>query len=260
MPNFQNGKVYSIRSYQTNMVYIGSTTQSLAKRIGGHRCDYRKHLVGNRRYLSSYEIIKYEDNYIELIQEFKCSNKMELGRREGEIIRTTENCVNKNVAGRTPKEYNTDKFDTRKQNEKQYRIKNAESIKQHKQQYYQNNKETIDTRIQQYRIKNAESIKQRAQQYYQNNKETIYKQEKQYRIKNAESIKQHKQQYYEHNKDKLKQKVDCLCGGKYTHTGKSRHLRTAKHINYLSTLTEIPLSSDSQEPNQIPANSTEHVL
>lgn len=224
MPNFQNGKVYSIRSYQTNMVYIGSTTQSLAKRIGAHRANYRAYLNGKFHNVSSFEIIKYDDAYIELTEEYSCQNKMELERREGQIIRITANCVNRCIVGRTRTEYYQDSVDKIKQ-------------------YYQDNQDEIKAKQKQYRIDNAESIKQRAQQYYQNNKETIYKQEKQYRIKNAESIKQHKQQYYEHNKDKLKQKVDCLCGGKYTHTGKSRHLRTAKHINYLA-LTEIPLSSD----------------
>ena len=43
MPNFQNAKIYSIRSHKTDEIYtmIGSTTQTLAQRIGKHRTNYR---------------------------------------------------------------------------------------------------------------------------------------------------------------------------------------------------------------------------
>ncbi len=73
-PNFQNGKIYAIRSHQTDKVYIGSTTQPLSVRFGEHK----------RMNCSSREIMKFEDCYIELLEEFACENKMQLNRREGE--------------------------------------------------------------------------------------------------------------------------------------------------------------------------------
>ena len=40
MPNYENGKVYSIRSHATVGCYIGSTTQPLSKRLYSHKKDY----------------------------------------------------------------------------------------------------------------------------------------------------------------------------------------------------------------------------
>lgn len=49
--------------------------------------------------------MKYDDVCIELIEEFPCNSKVELLKREGEIIKQTPNCVNRCVAGRTKKEW-----------------------------------------------------------------------------------------------------------------------------------------------------------
>ena len=37
MPNYQNGKIYCIRSHQTDNIYIGSTTQKLCVRMAEHK-------------------------------------------------------------------------------------------------------------------------------------------------------------------------------------------------------------------------------
>ena len=50
--NFQNGKIYCIRSHQTDKVYIGSTTQTLAQRFGKHKKCLRT---------MSREIMKFDD-------------------------------------------------------------------------------------------------------------------------------------------------------------------------------------------------------
>ena len=84
-PNFANGKIYSIRSHQTEKIYIGSTTQSLAVRFGGH-----KRMMD----CTSQQILRFDDAYIELIELFPCDSKMALNLREGEIIRERV-CVNK---------------------------------------------------------------------------------------------------------------------------------------------------------------------
>jgi len=228
--------VYSIRSYQTNMVYIGSTTQSLAKRIGEHRRNYRKYLIGKFHNVSSFEIIKYKDNYIEITEEYSCQNKMELERREGQIIRITENCINKRIAGRTKQQYRIDNADKIKRNNKQYRIDNADTIKRNNKQYYQDNQDELKAKHNQYRIDNADKIKQ----YYQDNQDELKAKHNQYRIDNQDELKA-----------KQKQKHNCDCGGKYTYSHQSRHFKSQKHINYLA-LTEIPLSSERQEPNQSP--------
>ena len=87
MPNYQNGKIYSIRSRsRPDLVYVGSTTQPLSKRLGEHKTPRKK--------TSSKQIIELGDAYIELIENYSCENKEELLKREGEIMRSME-CLNK---------------------------------------------------------------------------------------------------------------------------------------------------------------------
>lgn len=119
--------IYAIRSHQTDLIYIGSTTQALSMRMSSHRRNYRCWKNGNHNYVTSYEIIKFDDNYIELLQEVEVESKLELRRIEGENIRKHD-CVNKNIAGRT-------KVEIYQENKKQILSQNAK--------YYQENKEQI---------------------------------------------------------------------------------------------------------------------
>ena len=125
--DYKNGKIYAIRSYQTEDIYIGSTTQTLTKRLSKHKASFKMWKNDTHHYTSSYDIIKYGDAYIELIELFPCNSKMELGRREGELIRSMD-CVNKRIEGRTKQEYYQD---------------NKEYHKKWVGEYYENNKEKI---------------------------------------------------------------------------------------------------------------------
>jgi hypothetical protein len=88
MPDYQNGKIYSIRSRSNlDLVYVGSTTQPLSKRFGEHKKQSNK-------IKTSKKIIDLGDAYIELIENFSCNSKEELLKREGEIMRSMD-CVNK---------------------------------------------------------------------------------------------------------------------------------------------------------------------
>jgi hypothetical protein len=127
MPNYDNGKIYSIRSYsRPDLIYVGSTTQPLSKRFGGHK--------KTKNSTSSKQIIAIGDAYIELIENYSCNSKEELDRREGQIIRSMD-CVNKYIAGRTRKEYKKDNVDTIKEKNKEYRQDNVDSIRERMKQY-----------------------------------------------------------------------------------------------------------------------------
>jgi len=122
------GYIYSIRSHQTKDIYIGSTEQKLSSRMSGHRRDYKCWLHNNKfHYVSSYEILKYSDAYIELITEVEFQNKPELRKIEGEHQRKID-CVNKRISGNTNKEW----CDA-----------NRKSINKSATKYYQKNKEKI---------------------------------------------------------------------------------------------------------------------
>ena len=140
--DYKNGKIYAIRSYQTDMIYIGSTCSPLNKRFYEHKRKYKSYLNGNYRYVTSFEIVKYNDCYIELIELYPCNSKIELHKREGELIREM-NCVNKFIPGRTQKQYKIDNQDKIKQYLKQYRIDNRDKRKQYEKQYKIDNRDKI---------------------------------------------------------------------------------------------------------------------
>lgn len=97
MPNYGNGKVYKIYSpSQPELgVYYGSTTQSLALRIGQHRSSAKAGLG-----VKSAVIIAAGDAVIVLVELCPVTTKEELTAREAFWIRENE-CVNKRVPGRT---------------------------------------------------------------------------------------------------------------------------------------------------------------
>ena len=142
MPNYQNGKIYSLRSHQTDDVYIGSTTLSLAVRKAGHRNKYKQYLNGKYCFVTSFNIIKFDDCYIELIENYPCDSKNELERREGELIREMD-CVNKFVAGRTKKEYLEANKKAIAEQKKEYRERNKKAIAEQKKEYQERNKERL---------------------------------------------------------------------------------------------------------------------
>ena len=112
---YQRGKIYKIISNQTNLVYYGSTIEKiLTNRLSGHRTSYKKWLIGKDDYVTSFEIIRYEDCKIILVESFPCNTKYELTAREQYYIDSNK-CVNKLRAptGLSKKEYD-DKY--RKEN------------------------------------------------------------------------------------------------------------------------------------------------
>lgn len=89
MPNYQQGKIYSIRSLsRPDLIYIGSTIQPLSKRMGHHR---------TVKSCSSREITNIGDAYIELLENYPCNDIYALKSRENYHMRNSI-CVNKNLA------------------------------------------------------------------------------------------------------------------------------------------------------------------
>jgi hypothetical protein len=146
---YHTSKIYTLRSHQCETYYIGSTTQPLYKRLYEHRNNKKHYDIGKHHYITSFDIIKYDDNYIELLEEYKCDNKQQLERREGELIREhKEKCVNNKIAGRTKKEYAEENKEKTQTYMKQYQKNNKEDITEYKNEWYANKKETLLEHIQ----------------------------------------------------------------------------------------------------------------
>ncbi len=83
---------------------------------------------------------------------------------------------------------------------------------------------------------NKEKFKEKSKDYYQNNQEYIKEYNKEY----YNNHKEKKKEYYENNKKKINEKrsekINCECGGKYTHNNKSIHFNSQKHQNFHSFL------------------------
>ena len=127
------GQIYAIRSHLTDQIYIGSTAQPLHKR-------FYQHKIKKVNDCTSREIIKHGDAYIELIENYPCQSKKELNRREGQHIRNTENCVNKNVAGRTPKESSAQYYEAHRaeilERQRIYDLAHRDKILEYKKEHY----------------------------------------------------------------------------------------------------------------------------
>ena len=145
--NYNNGKIYSIRSRNCDLVYIGSTVQPLHKRLGVHvrnkRCYENENDKGH--FVSSYIVLEQGNYYIELVEEYPCSNREQLLMREGEITRDTE-CVNMRIEGRTKAEYYQDNRQEKLDAVKKYAKENPEKIKEKTKKYYLKNKEMLKER------------------------------------------------------------------------------------------------------------------
>lgn len=160
-PNYRNGKIYSIRSYLTDDIYIGSTTLSLSRRMSQHRDNFKRGI-----YVSSQEIMKHGDAYIELVEDCPCDSREQLHRREGQVIRITDKCVNKFIAGRTDAERYQDNKEAILQRQAEYRQNNKEAISQRLAEYYQDNKTAIIQNIKEYQATHKEQINRRRRELY----------------------------------------------------------------------------------------------
>jgi hypothetical protein len=138
---YKEGKIYAIRNITDDtMIYIGSTVRNLDQRFDNHKYDCKR---GMRCIL--YNNIENNDWtlwYIELYENYPCNNKKELNRREGEIIRE-RGSLNKNIAGRTRKEYREDKVDKNKEVKKKYYEQNSDKIIENVKKYSKENSDKI---------------------------------------------------------------------------------------------------------------------
>jgi len=79
--------------------YIGSTSKTLQERFANHK--YTKDCSSHQLF-NKYGI---DNCRIELIERRVCSTPEERYKYEGELIKASSNCINKNMAGRTRSQY-----------------------------------------------------------------------------------------------------------------------------------------------------------
>jgi wobble nucleotide-excising tRNase len=197
--DYQNGKIYTIRSYQTEKYYIGSTVSTLTKRLSGHKT------TSTNKQTTAKIITDLGDAYIELLELYPCNSKIELMKREGELQRLYKNdIVNKRVECRTGQEYYMDNVNKILENQKQYRKSNIEKIKVRKQGYYKNNADIILEKCKEHYKKNADKLKVYQQEYRKNNANKIIERTQENYKENADEINKKRREKYQQKKLKLK--------------------------------------------------------
>ena len=190
MPDYQNGKIYTIRCKSDNtLIYVGSTITTLSRRLAEHKSKSKKY---NTRKIYQSINDNWDDWYIELYEVYPCENKEQLNKREGEITREI-GTLNYQIAGRSYEEWRED---------------NIDKVKLAQQEYNKNN---------------AEKIKEQTKLYRENNKDKKREQDKLYRENNKDKLN-------EQFKERSKQQITCECGCIIRKYGLPNHLKTQKHI------------------------------
>jgi hypothetical protein len=132
-----------------------------------HRRDFKRWIQGKPQdFITSYEILKHGDAYIELIEKWPCSDRDELRAREGKWQREL-NCVNKRVEGRTHAQWREDNKEACKAYSVKYRLNNKDKIRDRDKRYRENNRDTMKAYQTIYKKANKENLKAQQAERFQ---------------------------------------------------------------------------------------------
>ena len=230
---YKHCKIYRVSDTSSMKFYYGSILQPLSVRMGGHRKGYRKFQSDAlSKYVSIYSLFDefgIDNCKIELVETYPCETNEELRRREGYCIQVND-CVNKNIAGRTRREckaaWNARHPEQVLEYRKKYNIEHKDKAKE----WYENHKELRAQQGKEHREKHKERITALKRDYRIQNQDRIKERRETHQAKYAETNKQ----YYERNKVRilkdLSESFICpACNATCTKCHKARHERTQTH-------------------------------
>ena len=139
--DYNNSKIYCNRNSINDMIYIGSTTQPLSKRMGEHRNNINCVKCKNYKLYETMRELGRYNFYIELLENYECNNLEELRKREGELIREYTTELNNRIAGRTGNEW----YYENKDKKKTYYETNKDKIKEYPKEWASKNEDKIKT-------------------------------------------------------------------------------------------------------------------
>jgi hypothetical protein len=186
---YSNGKIYRLVNDVDDEFYVGSTCMTLSKRFYGHK--RKAKIVPNRKVYQHFNTIGWDKVKIILIEQYPCNDKLQLTRREREIIEQLKPSLNVCIPTRTNQEY---------------RVDNREHIRKINQDYHQANKEVRNERAKKWREQNKEQCAHNIKSWRENNKDKHSSNQKEYYENNKERLAAYRKAYYEKNKEMLSQK------------------------------------------------------
>ena len=202
--DYSKCKIYMIEPlcpHEEHEVYYGSTCKELlSQRFATHTGTYRYWKKTGKKFYSSFLLFdKYgiDNCKIYLVKPFPCLNHLEAEAEEGHYQRNN-NCINRNIAGRTPKEYN-----------KEYYTNNKNQILEHNKKYY---------------IDNKENISERKKEYYNNKKDKMLEYQKEYYKNNKDKRLEYQREYYTNSKNIIEcPTCKCFIYNLSKHTQSKKH-------------------------------------
>lgn len=208
MVNYQNGKIYKLVNNVDDKIYVGSTCNLLRVRKGKHKITAKgeptRHVYAH---LNGVGWINVE---IILIETCPCDDKDELHKRERYWIDELKPELNREIPGRTSKEWYVDNKVKVQLQCKEYYTENKEHIKQKSKEYYETNKDIVS---------------RKGKEKYQNEKGIILQRVKNHRDNNKAKLSQ-----------RQKEKILCGCGTTTVRSNLANHRKTAKHIRLVNEL------------------------
>lgn len=124
--------IYKIRSKIGDCRYIGSTILDINTRFSVHKAEYKRYQRGLSSYISSFEVVKYPDATVKLVDTVEGSKAECLDKER--FYQEKYLTVNKNKAGGLLN--NPNYF-------KDYYQANADKLKARSKEYYEKNKTII---------------------------------------------------------------------------------------------------------------------
>ena len=268
------GRIYIISSPEVKDVcYIGSTLKSISHRWKIHQNMYQLWCQGLTNALTIYPYFQEHgiDKFtMTLVKEYPVVDIYHLRAYEQLWInKYRKTAVNKRTACQlipikilnkikiqTQKKTNLEAYkqqyknkyqkakqdpqfmERRRQYAKEYAASHREKCRQNAKEYIATHKE----KYRQYAKEYAATHKEQIKEYYQANKEKYKASNKKRYQSNKEYHTAYVKEYYQANKEKIlseaKQKIQCGCGSKYQRAGKTQHIRTKKHIQWMANSTQ----------------------
>jgi len=144
----RTGKVYKIIHTQSDIVYIGSTINTLRDRFKTHKSSHSKCVIS--KYIQEFGSDQFK---IILIKEYEVVDKQHLRAYEQLWINKTK-CINYKSAFKISNITNRDNYQKNKEKNKDYMV-------DYRVKYREKNKEMLNAKDKQYREKNKEVIKKK---------------------------------------------------------------------------------------------------
>ena len=144
----RTGKVYKIIHTQSDIIYIGSTFNTLRDRFKTHKSSHSKCVIS--KYIQEFGSDQFK---IILIKEYEVVDKPHLFAYEQLWINKTK-CINSQSSFRITKITNKDNYQKNKEKNKDYMV-------DYRIKYREKNREILNAKDKQYREKNKEVIKKK---------------------------------------------------------------------------------------------------